>query len=75
MPYDDAYITEFLTTEGVSLERYVLLDADLCIGYENEDGQLMVVLVDENDELARACHAFLKRRGAPLVSRQRRSSG
>ena len=32
MPYDDAYITEFLTTEGASLDRYVLLDADLCIG-------------------------------------------
>ena len=75
MPYDDAYITEFLTTEGASLDRYVLLDPDLRIGYENEDGQLMVVLVDENDELARDCHAFLKRRGAPLVSRQRRSSG
>ena len=75
MPYDDAYITEFLTTEGASLDRYVLLEGDLLIGYRNEDGQLLVRLIDENDELALACRKFLERRGAPQVPRRSQRSG
>lgn len=60
----DDDIAEFLTAEGASLDRYVLLEGDLAIGYRNEDGLLMIVLVDENDELALACRKFLERRGA-----------
>jgi hypothetical protein len=41
VPYDDAYITSLTT--GASLDRYVLLEGDLLIGYQNEDGQVMVL--------------------------------
>jgi hypothetical protein len=74
MPYSDEYITEFLTTEGAALDRYVLLDTGL-LGYNNEDGQFMVVIVDENDELANGCYHFLQRRGAPHVTLRTGSSG
>ena len=54
-------VIESLTSDGISLDQWVALGSHL-VGYVNEHGQLMAMII-EDDALAAAASAFLRRRG------------
>ncbi|RYH29281.1 MAG: hypothetical protein EON54_22645 [Alcaligenaceae bacterium] len=68
MKITDDDVVESLASDGISLDAWVALDSHL-VGYVNERGQLMAKII-EDDALAAAASAFLRRRGQVHIAPQ-----
>ncbi|MGF6350847.1 hypothetical protein [Variovorax sp. W2I14] len=68
MKITDDNLVESLMSDGVSLDRWVALGSHL-VGYVDERGQLMAKII-EDDALAAAASAFLRRRGQVHIASQ-----